>query len=106
MSGKAETVRSARWRRLREIIGSAGVRWQWGTSYSVKVEHPRGPGAGHLDLRVSESAKGFVRARSIGPMRPLDTGKIFWAVTITEAEVLRYATDYASTGDVRRLDEK
>lgn len=101
-----QTVRSARWVRLRDIIGGAGVRWQYGTSYGVKVEHPRGPHAGYLDLRVSESAAGFVRARSIGPMRPLEAGRVFWAVTITEAEVLRYAKDYARTGDVRRLDEK
>jgi hypothetical protein len=99
VTGKAPTVRSARWQRLQQIIGLAQVPWGRSGSYGVLVKHPHGTNAGYLELRVSTSRDGFVRARSIGPWpSPLEPGRVQWAVTISEADVTTYAVEYARTG--------
>jgi hypothetical protein len=99
MSSPAQTIRSARWLRLQAIISAASVPYQRDGSYALRGVHPDGWNAGYLELRVSTSQDGFVRARVIGPWPgPLEPGRVEWARTLVEADVTECAVEYARTG--------
>jgi hypothetical protein len=96
------TIRSARWRSLRQVVHDARVIWITGdNAYSVLIPHPSGIGHGYLELRVSTAKHGFVRARSIGPWPdPLTPGLVLWAVTLDSSDDAKaHAVHYARTGE-------